>query len=247
MTRHAVRPEHAARGDDLHGGRTGQPEGGRRALGPGPADVGVVEYQQATAPQPRTVGRPARRTRRVGDACARAPLDHDGAGRRPARPSRSARCRPARAPGRAELRTGAPWREQPGRGRVGRRRPGRSHGPRGRRRRGRAPWDEACARLGHGRLLVTHEHRVERARERAEPDRGDGGQGQGEALARPRGRRNRRPRLRRGRSRAGRPRVRVALPGRGQAVGSGSGRCRRKVPVARLTSAPSAARSDASP
>ena len=101
---------------------------------------------------------------------------------------------------------------------------------------------EAQPGLGHRRLLVPEQHRVERAGQRAESRPARRAPAAGRAGGPPRGRRSRRAGPRRqGRGRRGRPRARGRARGRGQAAGagpggSGSGRCRRKVPVARLTS-----------
>ena len=170
----------------------------------------------------------------------------EGAHRRtPARPRRRAATPPA-------VRTTGPG----ARGRSGPRRP----------RQGSAAWEdtklrderahhgpEAPARLAHRRLLVSHQHGVERARQRAQAHREDGRQGEAEAAADPPAGEAHGVRPGRPAADARTPRVRAAAPGRGQAAGggpwsvSGSGRCRRKVPVARLTSTPPASRSEASP
>ncbi len=49
MGGHAVGPHHAAEDDDDDRRRPGAAQGGGRALGAGPADVGVVEQHDAPA------------------------------------------------------------------------------------------------------------------------------------------------------------------------------------------------------
>ena len=245
--------------------RTGRGEGqrGGRTLGPRPAHVGVVEEEDARAGEPVSLPGAQAEGRRVGP--------HVRDGRRPARslgPAQQARRPPRRGKGGDDVTAQsvhlAQWRcvgpvrrrdeqhEVEGAARhrlepICRGGAGTDRGATGRWRRSAAgprPRAIPCTRAAPCRAGWAA-GRTERAqRERAA---GRGG-------APRRGRRSRRAGQRlMGLGRCGRPRARGRARGTGQVAGgapgsgAGAGRCRRKVPVARLTSAPSASRTVASP
>ena len=254
VARRAVRPQDPAEHDDHHRAGAGPPQRRRGALGPGAADVRVVEeHGTPTGDGGRERGGnlegPAGRPH-VADGCLgpgeqlRHPVPEGGTGGR--QPVHAAERRPRR-PCRRRDREREVARAACGRDEAARR--GRTRTP----RRARAPWARSA---GAPRAPATP--CIPSARCRAGPAAGTGAPGRpapgrGRGGGRPAGRRSTRRAGRTARNRFRTPRVRAAAPGRGQAAGggpwsvSGSGRCRRKVPVARLTSTPPASRSEASP
>ena len=244
------------RGD--HGAGSGPLQRGGGTLGAGPADVGVVEQGAPVRPGGRrgpaggtvkaagsgrmcaTGGGPSGSSARRSRAGAQR-----AAGRRPTTSSARPATRPRGAgPGRWVDGTRATTSMGPPT--VASSRP--AWASRNARRSAAHDGAEALPGLGHRRLLVPEQDRVERARQRAEACRHHGRRAAGPGGGRPAGRRSRRTLAagRRGRGNAQTPGPGRA-PGRGQAAGAGSGRCRRKVPVARLINTPSASRTVASP
>ena len=250
-----VGTQHASEWSDHRPG-SGLRQRGGGTLGPSSADVGVVEEQHPCPSQRGPVRRRHHECRRVGahvadgrpsvrrgrpDAGVRAPSvppaappPHRARRRRRA-PEAPDRDGGSTAPGRPR-RSGRRVRPRAGRGRGG-----PSAGVRAqwcRSAAGPRPRATPCNRGGPRRAGPAA---GTGAPARPEPGVGPGG-------GRPAGRRSTpsspSPR---GRDRRRRPRARGRARGRGQAAGAGSGRCRRKVPVARLTSTPSASRTVASP
>ena len=263
MRRDPVGPQHATEGRDHRPAGRGAPECRGSALGPRPADVGVVQQRapghrrrrpgslpaderppDAVACAPRAVTRPQHRC----DAAGPVPSAPPEGRRRPRRPAP----RPAPGdPGRAGGSTAPP---SPVRSRH-RAVPRAVHRARaGTRARGRGPWGRSAA---GPRPPATPCSRAAPCTAGWAAGRGAPGAlvpAAGPAGGPPPGRRSSRTGQRwQGHGRCGTPRDRGAAHERGQAVGAepgtvaGSGRCRRKVPVARLTSTPSAARTVASP
>ena len=183
MQRDAVGAQDAPERQNQRGAGPGQLQRGSRALGPRPADVGVVEEQGA-----RPASAPpcwARGLKAAGSGCMCAtgggppgssarrnrPGSHRAAGSalttsRP-RPSTTGEGGKAGAVGgrdeEHEVEGAAHHRFEPTTV-VQQERPEQRADERA----------EAQPRLGHGRLLVPEQHRVERARQRAEPRRRDG-------------------------------------------------------------------------
>ncbi len=91
VRRNPVGPQHAAEDDDDDRGGAGAAERGRRALGSGPADVGVVEQHHATTGDDGSAAGASRRRHGWRGAYAR-----------PARRCGTTRCGDQRAPGNAD-------------------------------------------------------------------------------------------------------------------------------------------------